>query len=108
MDVEQAVKEYLAEYGDTKESDILAYVKRDFEYSESGSKKLIDRMEQQHQIFRVVHVKLHPPAVYLRIKEYEPLEIRKERIRAQAEIEKEQIRQVTDLKAAEYAAYGGR
>jgi predicted transcriptional regulator len=96
MDVEQAVMEYLGEFGNTKESDILAYVRREFKFSDSGAKKLIDRMEQRHQIFRVVHTKLHPPGVYLTAKEYIPLEIRKELIRAEAQVG-----------AAEWNAFGG-
>lgn len=87
VDVEQAVREYLAEFGNTKEADLLAYIKREFDYSEAGSKKLVDRMESQKKIFRVVHSRLHPPGVYLTVKKYVPLEIQKELIRAHAQVD---------------------
>lgn len=58
MDSEQAVKEYLAEFGNTKETDLLSYIKRDLGLSDSGSKKLIARLDDRKQIFRIVHTKL--------------------------------------------------
>jgi len=55
------------------------------------------RLEKQKTIFRIVHIKLRPPAVYYSVEEYIPLEIQKELIRANAKI-----------RAAEFEAYSGR
>ena len=95
MTVEQTVKEYLAEYGNTKESDLIRFLKNELGYSDRGIKKLLVRLEDNNLIFRVVHAKIRPPAVYYSVEEYIPLEIQKERIRAKAQFQ-----------AAEIAAYG--
>lgn len=96
MDSEKTVIDYLAEFGNTKETDLLNYIKRTLGYSESGSKKLLERLQERGKIFRVVHTKLHPPGVYLSVKEHHPLEIQKESIRAEAQI-----------RSAELNAYAG-
>lgn len=97
MDVEKAVLDYLSEYGDTKESDLVRFVVNEFSYSKRGSKKLIARLEKQEKIFRIVHSRLRPPSVYYSIKEYIPNEILKEMIRAEATVQ-----------AAEYEALSGK
>ena len=96
MDVEKAVPEYLSEFGDTRETDLIQFIVNKFNYSKRGAKKLIGRLEKKEEIFRVVHVKLRPPAVYYSVEEYVPLEIQKELIRAEAMIT-----------AAEYEAHSG-
>lgn len=95
--VEEGVLQYLSEFSDTREADILQYIVNEHEYSKRGAKKLIKRMEKDKRIFRIVHVKLRPPAVYYSSEKYIPLEIQKELIRAEAQI-----------KAAEFMAYQGK
>jgi hypothetical protein len=87
MDVEEAVPDYLFEYGDTKASDLLCYVRNEFGYSLRGAKKLIARLEKKGKIFRIVHSKLRPPGVYYSAKEHIPNEILKEMIRANAKVQ---------------------
>jgi len=91
VDIEEEIAIYLYEYGNTKESDIISYGRQKFSYSSRGMKKVIDRMERDGKIHRVVHVKLKPPGVYLSIKEHVPLEIKKEHIRAQTEVRKAEL-----------------
>ena len=91
MDIEEEIIMYLYEYGNAKESDIIGYGKQKFSYSSRGMKKVIDRMERNGKIYRVVHAKLKPPGVYLSLKEHVPLEIQKELIRAQAEVRKAEL-----------------
>jgi hypothetical protein len=97
---ERTVLEYLSEFGDTRESDLIQFIMNELGYSKRGAIKLLHRLEEKknkkEKIFRVVHTKLRPPAVYYSTTEYVPLEIQKELIRAQAEV-----------KAAELAAYAG-
>jgi hypothetical protein len=74
VDAEQSALDYLSEFGNTRESDLLHHIQSQFKYSPRGSKKLVSRLENQQKIHRVVHSKLKPPAVYLSLKDYVPLE----------------------------------
>ena len=65
MEIDTKVMEYLHEYGNTKESDLIDYLEREFEYSSRQIKKIIERMEKAGSVFRVVHDKLKPPGVYI-------------------------------------------
>ncbi len=91
MDVEEEIRSYLYEYGNTKESDIISYGKQEFSYSQRGMKKVLGRMERDGKIYRVVHAKLKPPAVYLSLGEHTPIEIQKEVIRQKAEVMKAEL-----------------
>lgn len=82
----------MAEYGSTKESDLVGYIRHRFHYSDRGAKKLVARLEDKKKIFRIVHVKLRPPAVYFSAKQYVSLELRKELIRAQAKVQAAEAR----------------
>jgi hypothetical protein len=77
MDVEKEVVSYLHEYGNTKESDIINYGVKEFNYSSKRMKKVIKRMVIKGEIHFIVHSKLEPPAVYLSLKEPLPPEIAK-------------------------------
>jgi hypothetical protein len=94
LNPETAVLEYLGEYGNTRENDLLRLIERECSLSNRGSKKVLERLEDKKQIFRIVHVKLRPPAVYFSAREYIPIELKKEIIKANAQ-----------MKAAEYMAY---
>lgn len=90
MDVEQAVLAYLTEFGNTRESDLLKYIQKHTQraYSESGSKKVLERMTAEGKVFRVVHTKLRPPGVYLSLKEQISPELLKELLKYSVEHEK--------------------
>lgn len=77
MDVEKEIVSYLYEYGNTKESDIINYGVKEFNYSSKRMKKLIKRMVIKGKIHFIVHSKLEPPAVYISLKEPLPPEIAK-------------------------------
>lgn len=77
MDVEKEVVSYLYEYGNTKESDIINYGVKEFNYSSKRMKKLIKRMVIKGKIHFIVHSKLEPPAAYISLKEPLPPEIAK-------------------------------
>jgi hypothetical protein len=77
VDVEKEVVSYLYKYGNTKESDIINYGLKQFNYSPQRMKKLIKRMVIKGEIHFVVHSKLEPPPVYLSLKEPLPPEISK-------------------------------
>ena len=91
MEIEEAILRYLFEYGDTRQSDIITYVESEFGYSTRQIKKIIGRLEKDSKIFRVVHTRLKPPAVYYSLKEHLPLEIQKEMIRAAAKVKKAEL-----------------
>jgi len=105
VDAEKAVLEYLAEFGDTRETDLIQFIVNEFNYSKRGSKKLIARLEKQEKIFRVIHVKLRPPAVYYSVEEYIPLEIQKELIKAQAKIQAAELEAIGMSDAARRSRY---
>jgi predicted methyltransferase len=65
MGIDTIIMEYLHEYGNTKESDLISYVTREFDYSDRQIKHILGRMEKTENIFRVVHDKLKPPGVYI-------------------------------------------
>ncbi|MGA2309540.1 MAG: hypothetical protein ABSG57_08335 [Candidatus Bathyarchaeia archaeon] len=90
MEVEQAVLDYLSEFGNTRESDLLKYIQKHFKraYSESGSKKVLDRLTEEGKVFRVVHTKLRPPGVYFSLKEQISPELLKALLKFSAEHEK--------------------
>ena len=77
MDVEKEVVLYLHEYGNTRESDIINYGVKQFNYSSRRMKKVIKRMVIKGKIHFIVHSKLDPPAVYVSLKEPLPPEIAK-------------------------------
>lgn len=77
MNVEKEVMLYLHEYGNTKESDIINYGVKEFNYSPKRMKKVIKRMVIKGKIHLIVHSKLEPPAVYISLKEPLPPEIAK-------------------------------
>lgn len=88
---EKTVLDYLYEFGNTRENDLLRIIEAECGYSKRGCKKVLERLERKKKIFRIVHVKLRPPAVYFSRKKHMPLELQKaiiqEKIRAQAQIE---------------------
>jgi hypothetical protein len=77
VDVEKEVVLYLHEYGNTRESDIINYGVKQFNYSSRRMKKVIKRMVIKGKIHFIVHSKLDPPAVYVSLKEPLPPEIAK-------------------------------
>lgn len=77
MDVEKEVVSYLHEYGNTKESDIINYGVKEFNYSSKRMKKVIKRMVIKGKIHFIVHSKLEPPPVYVSLREPLPPEIAK-------------------------------
>ena len=82
MDVEKEVVSYLHEYGNTRESDIINYGVKEFNYSSKRMKKVIKRMVIKGKIHYIVHSKLEPPEVYISLKELLPPEIAKTLIEA--------------------------
>ena len=88
MEIEELITEYLFEYGNTKQSDLIAYVKNQTGISERRIKTIIGKLEKKGKIFRVIHIKLKPVSVYYSLKEHLPLEILKELIRAGVELKK--------------------
>lgn len=77
MDIEKEIVSYLYKYGNTKESDIINYGVKKFNYYSEGMKKIIKRMIIKGKIHYVVHSKLEPPAVYISLKENLPPETEK-------------------------------
>jgi hypothetical protein len=75
MNVEKEIVSYLYEYGNTRESDIINYGVKKFDYSSEEMKKVIKRMVIKRKIHYIVHSKLKPPAVYVSLKELLPPEI---------------------------------
>lgn len=75
MDIDQEIISYLHEYGNTKESDIISYGVKRFNYSSKRMKKVIKRMVVKSKIYYIVHGKLEPPEAYVSLKEPLPPEI---------------------------------
>lgn len=69
LKVESKIVSYLVKYGNTREGDVMSFCVRRFGLSLGDVKKVVDRMVVKGKIFRVVHDKLEPPAVYLSLKE---------------------------------------
>ncbi|TET65729.1 hypothetical protein E3J49_00880 [Candidatus Bathyarchaeota archaeon] len=77
MHVEKEIMSYLHKYGNTKESDIISYGAKKFNYSSEEMKKVLKRMGIKDIIHYVVHSKLEPPEVYISLKEPLPPDIAK-------------------------------
>ena len=77
MDIEKEVVLYLCEYGNTKESDIINYGGKRFNYSPKRMEKVIKQMVIKGKIHYIVHDKLEPPEAYISLKEPLPPEITK-------------------------------
>ena len=75
MKVEKEIISYLHEYGNTRESDLINYGVKKFNYSSEETKKVIKRMAVKDKIHFIVHGKLEPPEVYVSLKEPLPPEI---------------------------------
>ena len=69
MDVEKEIISYLYKYGNTKESDIINYGIKKFNYSSERMKKVIRRMAIKCKIHYLVHCKLEPPEAYIGLEE---------------------------------------
>ncbi|MBE0519668.1 hypothetical protein IBX35_01315 [Candidatus Bathyarchaeota archaeon] len=82
MKVEKKIILYLYEYGNTRESDLINYGVKKFDYSSEEMKKVIKRMVIKGKIHYIVHSKLEPPEVYISLKELLPPEIAKTLIQA--------------------------
>jgi predicted transcriptional regulator len=95
MDVEEEILEYLFEYGNTKETDLIRYLQEECRVSDRHIKKVIAKMKKDGKVHRVIHNKLKPPAVYLSLHEHIPLEIAKELIRASAEFRKAELEAIS-------------
>lgn len=91
MEVNEAIANYLFEYGNTKRADLVSYIKEQFGYSDKQIRKILHKLETQGKIFRVVHDKLKPPAIYYSLKEHMPLEIQKELLRSATELKKAEL-----------------
>lgn len=95
MTIAEKIVEYLYEYGDTREADVITYIKG-LGYHIKSVKNAIAKLQKDARINRIVHAKLQPPAVYLSLEEKRlPIEIQKELIRANAQ-----------MTVAELQAYG--
>ena len=77
MEVEKEIVSYVHKYGNTKESDIIDYGVKKFNYSPEKMKKVIKRMMVKGDVHYVVHNKLEPPVAYVGLKEPLPPEIGK-------------------------------
>jgi hypothetical protein len=77
MEMEKEIISYLHEYGNTRESDLINYGVKRFNYSPEEMKKVIKRTAIKGRIHFVVHGKLEPPEVYISLKEPLPPEIAK-------------------------------
>ena len=93
--LDSAILDYLYEFGNTREADLIKALKNDF--AVRTIKNHLKRLEDDGDIHPIYHTKLRPIAVYYSLKEkHIPLEIQKELIRARAQVE-----------AAELHAYAG-
>ena len=77
MEVEKEIVSYLHKYGNTKESDVINYGVKKFNYSPEKMKKVIKRMMVKGDVHYIVHNKLEPPAAYISLKEPLPPETAK-------------------------------
>jgi len=102
MKVEKGIISYLYEYGNTRESDLINYGVKKFDYSSEEMKKVIKRMVIKGEIHYVVHSKLEPPEVYISLKELLPPEIVKTLIQAfiQMKARKEDVQKILDEAAS--------
>jgi hypothetical protein len=102
MEVEKKIISYLYEYGNTRESDLINYGVKRFDYSSEEMKKVIKRMVIKGKIHYIVHSKLEPPEVYLSLKELLPPEIVKTLIEAfiQMKAGEEDVQKILDEAAS--------
>jgi len=77
MEVEKEIISYLYEYGNTRESDIINYGMKNFNYSSERMKKVIKLMVIKGKILYLVHGRLEPPELYITLKGPLPSEIEK-------------------------------
>jgi ABC-type phosphate/phosphonate transport system substrate-binding protein len=92
----------LYEYGNTRESDLINYCVKKFNYSSEEMKKVIKRMVIKGKIHYIVHSKLEPPEVYISLKELLPPEIAKTLIEAfiQMKAREEDVQKILDEAAS--------
>ena len=102
MKVEKEIISYLYEYGNTRESDLINYGVKKFNYSSEEMKKVIKRMVIKGKIHYIVHSKLEPPEVYISLKELLPPEIAKTLIEAfiQMKAREEDVQKILDEAAS--------
>jgi hypothetical protein len=102
MKVEKKIISYLYEYGNTRESDLINYGVKKFDYSSEEMKKVIKRMGIKGKIHYIVHSKLEPPEVYISLKELLPPEIAKTLIQAfiQMKAREEDVQKILDEAAS--------
>jgi len=102
MKVEKKIISYLYEYGNTRESDLINYGVKKFDYSSEEMKKVIKRMGIKGKIHYIVHSKLEPPEVYISLKELLPPEIAKTIIQAfiQMKAREEDVQKILDEAAS--------
>lgn len=102
MKVEKEIVSYLYEYGNTRESDIINYGVKKFDYSSEEMKKTVKRMVIKGKIHYIVHSKLEPPEVYISLKELLPPEIAKTLIEAfiQTKAREEDVQKILDEAAS--------
>jgi len=93
--LDSAILDYLHEFGNTREADLIKALKTDF--AERTIKNHLKTLEKDEKIHPIYHTKLRPIAVYYSLREQHiPLELQKELIRARAQVH-----------AAELRAYAG-
>jgi hypothetical protein len=102
MKMEKEIISYLYEYGNTRESDLINYGVKKFDYSSEGMKKVIKQMVIKGKIHYIVHSKLEPPEVYISLKELLPPEIAKTLIEAfiQMKAREEDVQKILDEAAS--------
>ncbi len=102
MKVEKEIISYLYEYGNTRESDLINYGVKKFDYSSEEMKKVIKRMVIKGKIHYIVHSKLEPPEVYISLKELLPPEIARTLIEAfiQMKAREEDVQKILDEAAS--------
>lgn len=102
MKVEKEIISYLYEYGNTRESDLINYGVKKFDYSSEEMKKVIKRMVIKGKIHYIVHSKLEPPEVYISLKELLPPEIARTLIEAfiQTKAREEDVQKILDEAAS--------
>lgn len=85
MDIEKTIISYLCKYGNTKESDIISYGIKKFNYDTEQMKKILKCMMFEGKIHYVIHNELETPEIYVSLKEPLPPEVAKILIEAQIE-----------------------
>ena len=102
MKVEKEIISYLYEYGNTRESDLINYGVKKFDYAAEEMKKVIKRMVIKGKIHYIVHSKLEPPEVYISLKELLPPEIARTLIEAfiQMKAREEDVQKILDEAAS--------